>query len=467
MTSNNLTQKNGDMGMRKTFYVIISILVLLALFTACEGVGGQMTSQTTEQTPSQTPDVPSKLTVPKITPAAGDYPDGFKDISLSTEIPDAEIYYTTDGSAPTDTSSRYTGPFRIIGSKTVKAIAYSGNQTSAVVTATYNLNAGKTASQLGVITGTLSLASNLSDEVKESLATSEVFIYSSELPGVVRQSTINESFYIDGLDTTKSYSFFFSNKAPGINVDSRAAKVQIDSNGKPIVSIKIDVTPEEGNGTDLGKVTLKPTGTITGKAFRYGENGEKESDHAGITVFIPGTSFVAFTASDGAFSMTNVPQGMYVIRAMYAGYTYSEQENILLSTDDDEEPRADIDTEFTLYYSKGTVKGSVILSDNTSGFSGIDILLTDVANAHSYSSVTTATGSWTVNDVTPGTYSIEFHKDGYVDQTMNDILVTGARVTSVPRIVLKEDGGTIKGNVTLSATSDWAGVTCSCGTESD
>ena len=435
--------------MKKLILALTCLILSSVLLNSCQDNINDDTGGATGATS------PSSITAPTITPPPGDYSDGYKVITLTSTVSNAEIYYTTDGTEPTNTSNRYTAPFTIIGSKTVRAVAYSGSAASRAVSASYNLNAGKTSSQLGIIKGTFSLASNLSDDLKTELASSTVYISSPDLPGVVKQGKMGESFYIDGLDTAKSYTFFFSNKAPGVAIEARS--VQRDENGMPIVSARANVKPEEGSGTDLGEVPLKQTGTITGIAKKYGEDGTEETDHAGITVFIPGTSYSAYTAKDGSFSMTTVPQGMYTIRAMYAGYTFAEQENILLSTDTDEIPVANIETPFEVTYAKGTVKGTALLGDRTSGFSGIDVVLSDAANAHSYSATTTATGNWTVNDVTPGTYSIEFHKDGYVDQTINDILVTGAKVTTVARIVLKEDGGSISGTVTV-ANAPTAGV---------
>ena len=440
--------------LKKFFLFTLVVISLFCLFSCQHNVDDSNSTESKSK----------KVAVPVLSPAAGDYSEGFKTISINIDDSDADIYYTTDDSVPTNASNRYTGPFNIIGSKTVRAIAYSGENHSAVVTAKYNLNAGKTASRLGVITGVLALAENLSDEVKTKLASSTVYISSSDLPGLVKEGKIGESFYIDGLDTSKSYDFYFSNKAPGTAINSRAARaartpavVQTDENGEPIVSVQIKTIPDEGTGTDLGQVILKPTGTITGKALKYDKSGEEESDHTGITVFIPGTSFAAYTSKDGTFSMTGVPQGMYTIRAMYAGYTYSEQENILLFTETSDEPKAIIDSDFTLYYAKGTVKGSVLLGDKISDFSGISIVLTDAANVHSYTANTTETGNWTINDVTPGTYSVEFHKDGYVGQSVNDIIITGARVTNIARIVLKEDGGSISGKIKVE-NSTKAGV---------
>ena len=445
-----------------TLFVVICIFSLVACPNGAEdyikNIEQNGEGNGTEKE-DEKPDADINIALPVFSPAAGDYAEGFKEISIATETEGAEIYYTTDGTEPNDTSSRYTGPFRIIGSKKVRAIAYKNTSKSSVVTAQYNLNAGKTNSQLGVITGVFSLADNLSDQVKSQLANSKVYISSSDLPGVVKEGKVGESFYIDGLDTSIAYDFYFSNKAPGTVIAERApATIQTDENGIPIVSIKMKTTPKEGSGTDLGQVALKPTGTITGKALKYNENGEEEVDHTGITVFIPGTSFAAYTAKDGSFSMTTVPQGMYTIRAMYSGYTFCEKENILLSTDSSELPKADIEEAFELYYAKGSLKGSVLLSDSSEGYGGIDVIITDATNNHSYNATTTSTGAWGINDITPGTYSIEFHKDGYLDQTMNDIVVTGARQTTLQRIVLQENGGSITGLVSIKDFTDNTGA---------
>ena len=435
---------------RKILFIVSIVFVFLNI--SCSHGSSDSTSD-------DSPTYKKVYVRPVISPAAGDYSEGFKEISITIEESGLDIFYTTDGSLPSSSSSRYTGPFPIVGSTTVKAIAYSGNNSGPVSTAVYNLNAGKSRNQLGVVTGVIGLADNFSKETKEALASSTVYIYSDELPGAIYKSAVGESFYIDGLDTAKSYSFYFSNKAPGSIISSRSAQVDTDDNGTPIVSVKVsDVMPKEGYGVNLSTVELKPTGTITGYAKKYSEDGTEETDHAGITIFIPGTSFSAYTASDGSFKMSGVPQGLHTIRAMYSGYTYSEKENILLSTDSDEQPVTNIDEIFTVYYAKGSVKGSVILSDDDSDYSGVDVVLTDATNTHSYTASTTKSGSWVVNNVVPGTYSIEFNKIGYVHQVLNDVIVTGAKITLVSQIVLSENGGSVSGAVEVSATENLTGI---------
>jgi hypothetical protein len=67
----------------------------------------------------------STQSVPPIfTPAAGTY-NSTQTVALSSGTSDASIYYTTDGSAPTASSTKYTGPVSVPVSETINSIAIS------------------------------------------------------------------------------------------------------------------------------------------------------------------------------------------------------------------------------------------------------------------------------------------------------------------------------------------------------
>lgn len=54
-----------------------------------------------------------------------------------TLVGEGDIYYTLDGTDPTTTSTKYTAPFTITETTTVKAIAENGGKASSIATATY------------------------------------------------------------------------------------------------------------------------------------------------------------------------------------------------------------------------------------------------------------------------------------------------------------------------------------------
>jgi sugar lactone lactonase YvrE len=78
--------------------------------------------------------------MPTFSPAPGTYTSA-PSVTISNSTPGAAIYYTTDGSTPTATSTRYAGSITVSSTETVKAIAVAAGYTSsAIATATYVIN---------------------------------------------------------------------------------------------------------------------------------------------------------------------------------------------------------------------------------------------------------------------------------------------------------------------------------------
>jgi hypothetical protein len=77
---------------------------------------------------------------PTFSPAPGTY-SAAQSVTLSDTTPGASIYYTTNGTTPTTSSTLYTSPITVSASTTIKAIAVaSGYINSSVASATYTIN---------------------------------------------------------------------------------------------------------------------------------------------------------------------------------------------------------------------------------------------------------------------------------------------------------------------------------------
>ena len=78
---------------------------------------------------------------PTFSPKAGTYTSA-QSVSITDATTGATIYYTTDGTTPTSSSTLYGGPFTVAATQTVKAIAVArGYSNSVVVPATYTIAA--------------------------------------------------------------------------------------------------------------------------------------------------------------------------------------------------------------------------------------------------------------------------------------------------------------------------------------
>lgn len=79
----------------------------------------------------------SSITRPQFSPAGGIYTSA-QSVTISAES-GADIYYTTDGSQPSTTSTQYTGTINITSTTTLKAIAVVSGVSSNVASATYTI----------------------------------------------------------------------------------------------------------------------------------------------------------------------------------------------------------------------------------------------------------------------------------------------------------------------------------------
>lgn len=119
--------------MRLNNVLVLGTVALCALLMGC----GSIVTATV---------APSQLPAPVITPATGTYV-GTQNVSMADAQAGAAVYYTTDGTAPTVTSTRYSAPFPVTVTTTLKAVAVlSGYQNSAVATSVVTINAPKAAS---------------------------------------------------------------------------------------------------------------------------------------------------------------------------------------------------------------------------------------------------------------------------------------------------------------------------------
>ena len=93
---------------------------------------------------------------PTFSPAGGSY-NAAQTVTISDATSGATIYYTTDGTTPTTSSSVYGAPITVSSSTVLKAIAVaSGLPTSNVAAASYVINSATNGTSLSVLTNQIS-----------------------------------------------------------------------------------------------------------------------------------------------------------------------------------------------------------------------------------------------------------------------------------------------------------------------
>lgn len=107
--------------------------------TTWEGIADEVVFTRIQSNPVKITEIIVYYTATDAAPAAPviDGTDNFKGSTTVTLTAVGDIFYTTDGTAPTTDSDPYTGPFVITETTTVKAIAVVGGKTSDVAEATF------------------------------------------------------------------------------------------------------------------------------------------------------------------------------------------------------------------------------------------------------------------------------------------------------------------------------------------
>jgi uncharacterized protein (DUF2141 family) len=198
----------------------------------------------------------------------------------------------------------------------------------------------------------------------------------------------------------------------------------------------IEVVRNMVTTADLITITAIPdeveeaeTGSITGVA----RLSDAET-HTGIQVFVPGTSAVALTASDGSYTFSNLLPGTYTVMAMYDDYSTqtltgkvvaagatTNVTTMTLTRIPEEEEEAET----------GSITGVARLSD-VETHTGIQVFIPGTSAV----ALTASDGSYTFSNLLPGTYTVMAMYDDYSTQTLTGKAVTAGSTTNVTTMTL-------------------------------
>ena len=213
------------------------------------------------------------VAMPTASPVSGGYA-GQITVSLTTTTPSAQIYYTLDGSTPTNASLLYSGPFTIpsaiVPSVTVNAIgSLSGYLTSGVASFTYTFNSQAAEPVFSPPAGTYS-ASSVSVTITDATPTSAIYyslnggaqqLYTGPI-SVASNTTITATATAIGYATSSPASAAYVIGSVKASILSFLNSIA----GKFILSAQTAQIPIGNNGTvaQANAVAITPLQSLTG-----------------------------------------------------------------------------------------------------------------------------------------------------------------------------------------------------------
>jgi hypothetical protein len=340
---------------------------------------------------------------PTFSVATGSY-SAAQTVSVSDATSGAVIYYTTDGTAPTTSSTKYTVPIKVAASESIKAIAVApGLTNSTTASATYTILTSATA------TPTFSVAGGTySSAVTVSLAdaTSGAVIYYTTNGTTPATSSTK---YTAPIKVTASETIEAIAVASGhSNSASASAKYTIlTAAATPVFSVKA--------GTYATAQTVTITDATAGVSIYYTTNGTTPttgSTKYTAAIKVSASETLKAIAASSSYASSAVASAAYAIETAAAAPvfslksgTYSLVQTVTLS---------DVTAGVTIYY---TTNGSTPTTDSTRYTGPITVNTSETlkafATSSSYSASAVATATYTLVTASPtfshpgGTYSAD------------------------------------------------------------
>lgn len=244
---------------------------------------------------------------PVFTLAEGAY-IGTQNVTITCETENAVIYYTTDGSNPTNDSNLYENPIEVATTTTIKAIAYLGDENSKIASATYtitpiltisqarNEDIGSTVTTSGVVTSLSSSNGNTTAYIQDE--TAAICIYGADANV---NCSIGDEITVSGKLST--YKGLLEITNPSCTVISNNNSVSPVT--KTILEINNDYDNGEGDNTLQGMLVRVEDATVTNidgsnTTISQGENTIIVRDITGVEYAIG--NVVSLTANIGCYN---------------------------------------------------------------------------------------------------------------------------------------------------------------------
>jgi hypothetical protein len=255
------------------------------------------------------------VSTPTFSPVAGTYSSA-QNVTISTTTNGATIYYTTDGSTPTTSSSVYSSAINVASTETLKAIAVkSGYTNSDVASALYTINIPVVSTPtFSPVAGTYSSAQNV--EISTTTTGATIYYTTNGDTPTTSSSVYSSAINVSSSETIKAIAV----KSGYTNSDVASALYTINI---PVVSTP---TFSVAAGTYNGTQSLTITTSTNGASIYYTTNGNTPDINSTLylgALNVSSSETVKAIAIKSGMTDSSVASAAYTINPWYdANYGY-------------------------------------------------------------------------------------------------------------------------------------------------
>ena len=209
---------------------------------------------------SATYTIETPAATPVFSPAAGTYTSE-QHVSITDSTTGSSIFYTTDGSTPTASSTKYTAALTVSATTTIKAIATAtGSLNSVVATATYTIETPAATPTFSPVAGTYTSAQEVT--ISDATPGSTIFYTTNGTT-----PTTSSAQFTSPITVTKTASIKAIATAPGSLTSAVATAAYRIEDATPTPTF----SPAAGTYPSAQQVTI--TDATTGAAIYYTTDG--------------------------------------------------------------------------------------------------------------------------------------------------------------------------------------------------
>ena len=327
---------------------------------------------------------------PTFSPAAGTYATS-QSVTISDTTSGATIYYTTNGTTPTTSSTVYSGPVTVSATETLEAIAVeTGYSNSAVATAAYTIAPALPAPTFSPAAGTYAT----SQSVTISDATSGTTIY----------------YTTNGTTPTTSSTIYSGAITVSATETLEAIAVETGYTNSAVATAAYTITPvlpaptfSPAAGTYATSQSVTISDATSGTTIYYTTNGTTPTTSSTIysgAITVSATETLEAIAVETGFTNSAVATAAYTITPVLpaptfspAAGTYATSQSVTIS---------DATSGTTIYY---TTNGTTPTTSSTKYTGAITVSATETLEAIAvetgYTNSAVATAAYTITPVLP------------------------------------------------------------------